>query len=81
MAHSTKRTVTYFGETRSHWTPGGSIASVGIFAFALGFAAPGFRSGRATFDVLRRNPAETLHHQSHHHHHQSPAAHEQCVPQ
>src|SRR5688500_9240851 len=62
-AHSTRRTVTYLGETRSHATPGGSIAAVGIFAFPLGLAwarparepVPGL--GVA---VLRRNLAKAF---------------------
>src|SRR4051794_12924026 len=81
MAHSTKRTVTYFGETRSHWTPGGSIASVRIFAFAFCFPAAGFRSWSATFEVFRWDSAEPLDHQAHDHHHHAPTAHQDGVPE
>ena len=37
-AHCTSRTVTYLGDTRCQLMPGGSIASVCIFAFRLGLA-------------------------------------------
>src|SRR5919112_6341276 len=82
-AHSTSRTVMYLGETRCQAMPGGSIASVCIFAFPRGFAtdlATGLAVNTLGVAVLRGNLAEALHQEANHDHHQSPAGHGQGQP-
>src|SRR5207244_3062001 len=80
-AHSTRRTATYFGETRSHWMPGGSIAPVRIFPFALCLSLPSRLTLALPGGVLRGDPAETLNDQPHNDHHQAAAAHRNRQPE
>src|SRR5688572_15120115 len=74
-AHSTSRTVTYLGETRSQVMPGGSIAAVGIFAFPFGFAGTRPRKplGWVCVAVFRRDPAEPFDDEPHDDHDQAAA--------
>src|SRR6478735_6447039 len=81
-AHSTSRTVTYFGDTRSQVIPGGSIAAVGILAFPFGLAPAVARKAFAgvRLAVLRRDFAETFDDEPHHDHDQPAAGHPEGEP-
>src|SRR6478735_11772490 len=81
-AHSTRRTVTYFGDTRSQVIPGGSIAAVGILAFPLGLAPAAARQAFACvrLAILRRDLVKAFDDEPHHDHGQPAPGHPECEP-